>query len=101
MTGNYAWFSSFTKIENVGDVSFGDNSKGKILGIRNVGKISSTLIENVCLVENLKHNLISISQLCDKGYKVAFDNKDVLLKMHVMRKFCLWEINVAIFTRLT
>ncbi|KAH9792467.1 hypothetical protein KPL71_004134 [Citrus sinensis] len=73
MTGNYAWFSSFTKIENGGDVSFGDNSKGKILGFGNVGKVSSTLIENVCLVENLKHNLISISQLCDKGYKVIFD----------------------------
>ncbi|KAH9650254.1 hypothetical protein KPL70_026300 [Citrus sinensis] len=73
MTGNYAWFSSFTKIENCGDISFGDNSKGKILGIGNVGKVSSTLIENVCLVENLKHNLISISQLCDKGYKVIFD----------------------------
>ncbi|KAH9704489.1 hypothetical protein KPL70_011489 [Citrus sinensis] len=73
MTGNYAWFSSFTKIENGGDVFFGDNSKGKILGIGNVGKVSSTLIENVCLVENLKHNLISISQLCDKGSKVIFD----------------------------
>ncbi|KAH9745941.1 hypothetical protein KPL70_004261 [Citrus sinensis] len=36
MTGNYGWFSSFTKIENGGDVSFGDNSKGKILGIGNV-----------------------------------------------------------------
>ncbi|KAH9751651.1 Integrase catalytic domain-containing protein [Citrus sinensis] len=46
MTGNYAWFSSFTKIENGGDVSFGDNSKGKIIGIGNVGKVSSTLIEN-------------------------------------------------------
>lgn len=73
MTGNYAWFSSFTKIENGGDVFFGDNSKGKFLGIGNVGKVSSTLIENVCLVENLKHNLISFSQLCDKGYKVIFD----------------------------
>ncbi|KAH9668541.1 hypothetical protein KPL70_021452 [Citrus sinensis] len=38
MTGNYAWFSSFTKIENGGDVFFGDNSKGKILGIGNVEK---------------------------------------------------------------
>ncbi|KAH9678882.1 hypothetical protein KPL71_025892 [Citrus sinensis] len=36
MTGNYAWFLSFTKIENGGDISFGDNSKGKILGIENV-----------------------------------------------------------------
>ena len=58
---------------NGGDVLFGDNSKGKIIGIGNVGNISSTLIENVCLVENLKHNLLSISQLCDKGYRVIFD----------------------------
>ncbi|KAK9217771.1 hypothetical protein WN943_006399 [Citrus x changshan-huyou] len=36
MTRNYSWFSSFTKIENGGDVSFGDNSKGKIIGIGNV-----------------------------------------------------------------
>ncbi|KAH9770099.1 Integrase catalytic domain-containing protein [Citrus sinensis] len=80
MTRNYAWFSSFTKIENGGDVSFGDYSKGKILGIGNVGKVSSTLIENVCLVENLKHNLISISQLCDKGYKVIFDKFSCVIK---------------------
>ena len=39
----------------------------------NVSKVSSTLIENVCLVEKLKYNLISISQLCDKDYKIIFD----------------------------
>ena len=58
MTGNYTRFPSFTKIKNGGDISFGDNSKGKILGIGNVSKISSTLIENICLVENLKYNWI-------------------------------------------
>ena len=36
MTENYARFSSFTKIENGGEVSFGDNSKGKILRIGNI-----------------------------------------------------------------
>ena len=77
---NYAWFLSFTKIENGGDVSFGDNSKGKILGIGDVGKVSSTLIENVCLVENLKYNLINISQLCDKSYKVIFDKTKCVIK---------------------
>ncbi|KAH9671187.1 Integrase catalytic domain-containing protein [Citrus sinensis] len=41
MTGNYSWFSSFTKIENDGDVSFGDNSKGKIVGIGNVGNVQN------------------------------------------------------------
>ena len=72
MTRNYFWFSSFTKIENGGNISFGDNSKGKIIGTGNVSNVSSTLIEKVYLVENLKHNLLSISQLCDKGYKVIF-----------------------------
>ena len=72
MIGNYSWFSSFTKIQNGGNVSFRDNSRGKIIAIGNVGNVSSTLIENVCLVENLKHNLLRISQLCDKGYKVIF-----------------------------
>ena len=41
----------------------------------------------MCLVENLKHNLISlkhnlisISQLCDKGYKVAFDKSRCVIE---------------------
>ena len=80
MTGNYFWFSSFTKIENGGNVSFRDNSKGKIIGTGNVSNVSSTLIENVYLVENLKHNLLSISQLCDKGYKVVFDKTRCIIK---------------------
>ncbi|KAH9658634.1 hypothetical protein KPL70_023569 [Citrus sinensis] len=46
MTGNYSWFSSFTKIENGGDVSFGDNSKGKIIGIGNV------VVNTACYVLN-------------------------------------------------
>ena len=73
MTENYYWFSSSTKVENGGNVSFEGNSKRKIIGVGNVSNVSSTLIENVCLVENLKHNLLSISQLCGKGYKVIFD----------------------------
>ena len=80
MLGNYSWFSSFTKIENDGNVSFGDNLKGKIIGIGNVGDVSSTLIENVCLVENLKYNFLSISQLYDKGYRVIFDNSKCIIE---------------------
>ena len=56
MISDYSYFSIFTKIENGGDVLFGDNSKGKVLGVGNVG-----IIENICLVENLKHDLLSIS----------------------------------------
>ena len=80
MTCNYSWFSSFTKIKNGGEVSFGDNSQGKLIGISNVGKESFTFIENVCLVENQKHNLRSISQLCNKEYRVILDKSKCLIE---------------------
>ena len=32
------------------------------------------MIKNVALVDGLKHILLSISQLCDKGFNVIFDN---------------------------
>ena len=37
-----------------------------------VGTGNSTTIGNVLYVEGLKYSLLSISQLCDKGYKVNF-----------------------------
>ena len=42
-----------------GTVTFRDDSKGKIIGIGNIKIGSSPLIENVVLVEGLKHNLIA------------------------------------------
>ena len=36
--------------------------------------MASPLIENVVLVDGFKHNLLSISQLCDRGFKVVFDD---------------------------
>ena len=55
-----------------GIVTFGDNAKGKIIEIGRVPISSSSYIENVLLVEGLKHNLLSISQLCDKKFNVSF-----------------------------
>ena len=52
----------------------GDNSKCKIIGKGKVGNSTFSLID-VLYVENLHHNLISISQLCDKGMSVIFDNE--------------------------
>jgi len=55
-------------------VTYGDNNKGKILGTRDVGGGDTLEIKDVLLVEGLKHNLLSISQLCDKGFKVIFES---------------------------
>ena len=67
MTGDKNKFTSLT-LKDRGNV----NSKGKIIGIGNIGKTHSLVIEDVLLVDGLKHNLLSSSQLCDKGYNVIF-----------------------------
>ena len=48
-----------------GLVNFGDNSKGYVIGIGNVGNSKTPIISDILLVRNLKHNLLSISQLRD------------------------------------
>ena len=57
-----------------GMVTFGDNSKEKIISIGNIGITPFKYIENILLVDALKHNLLSISQFCDKEYKVIFES---------------------------
>ncbi len=78
MTGDASKFLMI-KPSKGGSVTFGDNSKGKILGIGSVGKDSSTSIEDILLVQSLKHNLLSISQLCDKGNIVVFKSRKCLV----------------------
>ena len=50
-----------------GHVTLGDNAKGKIIGIGEIGNPQSLSIRHVLFVDGLKHNLLSISQLCDMG----------------------------------
>ena len=72
MTGDKETLSTLT-LQKGGQVTFGDNSKGKIMWIGTVSMSSNLMIENVLLVEGLKHNLLSISQLCVKNFGVIFD----------------------------
>lgn len=53
-------------------MTFGDGGKGKIRGIGNIDILEQPSLVNVYYVEGLKANLISISQLSDKGFKVVF-----------------------------
>ena len=73
MSGDKRQFLTLGAKDEGGTVTFGDNSQGKIIGIGKVQISSSTFIDNVLLVKGLKHNLISISQLCDLGLKVCFE----------------------------
>ena len=62
-----------------GYVTFGDKNKGKIMGEGNIGNLFKTQIKNVIYVDGLKHNLLSISQLCDKGFKIEFNRNCCLI----------------------
>ena len=79
MTGDMALLSQYE--EKAGPmVTFGDDSKGSTLGYGNL-KVGNVMIEAIALVDGLKHNLLSISQFTDRGFKVEFD-KDVCLITH-------------------
>ena len=72
MTWNINNFATLSSYHEGGTVTFGDDSKEKIIGIGNIKIGSSPLIENIILVDGLKHNLLSISQLYDRDFKVIF-----------------------------
>jgi len=74
MTWDINNFSKPSRYHKDGTVTFGDDSKGKIIGIANIKIGSSSLIENIIFIEGLKYNLLSISQLYDKGFKVILDD---------------------------
>ena len=56
------------------------------VGRENVGTRNSTTIEKVLYVEGLKHSLLSISQLCDKGYKVNFEANKCIISNETSEK---------------
>ncbi|GJW42232.1 retrovirus-related pol polyprotein from transposon TNT 1-94 [Tanacetum coccineum] len=74
MTGNRKLFSTY-KAYNKGNIIFGSNLRGNIIG---KGTIShgSLKIANVEHVDNLGFNLLRVGQICDSKCKVIFSEKD-------------------------
>ena len=75
MTGDRNKFLTPRK-EKDGLVSFGNNHSTKSIG-RGTIKIGrkDAMAENVLLVENMKHNTLSVSQMCDQGHTLQFDSE--------------------------
>ncbi|KAK1358784.1 hypothetical protein POM88_043258 [Heracleum sosnowskyi] len=70
MNGNKALLSEYE--EKAGPtLSYGDGNIGQTLGYGNI-IIGNVIIEKVALMKGLKHNLLSISQITDRGYHVNF-----------------------------
>jgi len=72
MTGD-AFHLTNLKLKLAGYVTYGDNNRGRILRVGDIGGDDKVIIKDVLLVVGLKHNLLNISQLCAKGYKITFE----------------------------
>jgi len=67
------------KWKPAGFVTYRDNNRGRILGVSDIGSGNKVIIKDVFLVEGLKHSLLSISQLCDRGYKITFEPEQCII----------------------
>jgi len=78
MTGEKSNFLSLTAAKG-GSMAFGNGKSGTIIGIGKIGESLSHSIDSLYLVDGLKHNLRSVSQLCDKNNHVVFSPKRCLV----------------------
>ncbi|GJT13767.1 zf-CCHC domain-containing protein [Tanacetum coccineum] len=74
MTGNRKLFSTY-KAYNGGNVIFGSNLRGNIIGKGTISN-ESLKIDNVKHVDNLGFKLLSIGQICDNKCRVTFSEHD-------------------------
>ena len=79
MTGDQNRFISLKKGKG-SNVTFADNVSTKIVGKCIVSPDNEkSKAENILLVEDLKHNILSVSQMCDQGHTCSFNFKNVRL----------------------
>jgi hypothetical protein len=77
MTRNKKWFSSLTPLSQKEYVIFGDDKKGKVLGTGIIKVNDYFTLNDVALIDKLRYNLLSISQLVGADLDVLFRKSDL------------------------
>ncbi|GKB43021.1 ribonuclease H-like domain-containing protein [Tanacetum coccineum] len=78
MTGNMSYRINYEEIDG-GYLAFGRNPKGgKIIGKGTI-KAGNLDFENVYFIRELKFNLFSVSQMCDKKNSVLFNDTECIV----------------------
>jgi hypothetical protein len=72
MTRNKKWFSNLTPLSYKEYVTFGDDKMGKVFGIGIIEINDYFTLNDVTLVDKLRYNLLSISQLVGADLDVLF-----------------------------
>jgi hypothetical protein len=76
MTENKKWFSCLTPLSHKKYVTFVDDKKVKVLGTDIIEVNGCFTLNDVALVDRLRYNLLSVSQLCDADLSVHFRKFD-------------------------
>jgi hypothetical protein len=72
MTGDRKWFTNLTRLSHKEYVTFGDDKNGKVLGTDVIKVNDFFTMNDVALVDRLRYNLLSISQLVDADLSVLY-----------------------------
>jgi hypothetical protein len=72
MTRNKKWFSNLTPLSHKEYVTFDDNKKGKVLDTGIIKVNDYFTLNDIALVDNLRYNLLSVSQLVDANLDALF-----------------------------
>jgi hypothetical protein len=75
-TENKKWFSSLTPLSHKEYVTFGDDKKGKVLGTGIIKVNDYFILNDVTLVDRVRYNPLSVSQLVDADLDVLFHKSD-------------------------
>ena len=76
MTGDPSHFTSLKPYRG-GKITFEDNGKGDIIGLGTINIGEGTEVTSVRFMDGLVYNLLSISQICDRGNQVLFTSKNI------------------------
>jgi hypothetical protein len=66
------WFSSLTPLSHKEYVTFGDDKKGKVLSTGVIKVNDYFTLNDVALVDELRYNMLSVSQLVNADLDVLF-----------------------------
>ncbi|GJX66478.1 retrovirus-related pol polyprotein from transposon TNT 1-94 [Tanacetum coccineum] len=78
MTGNMSYLTDYEEIDG-GYVAFGGNPKGGKITGKGTIKTGNLDFENMYFVRELKFNLFSVSQMCDKKNSVLFNDTECIV----------------------
>jgi hypothetical protein len=72
MTGDKGWFSSLVPVVTKRYITFGDDGRGRVLSEGEIKVSDKITLRRAALVQSLRYNLLSVSQLLDEGFEVLF-----------------------------